>query len=50
MVILVEIDYFFFCMVLMYVYMGYMWYEDIKFYEDWFWEKNCIDLKWGYVE
>ena len=29
---------------LMYVYMGHMKYEHIKPYEDWFWEKNKIDL------
>ena len=29
---------------LMYIYMGHMRFEDTKPYEDWFWEKNRIDL------
>jgi len=29
---------------LMYIYMGHMRYEDTKPYEDWFWDKNKIDL------
>ena len=29
----------------MYIYMGHMKYEHTKPYEDWFWEKNRIDLK-----
>ena len=28
----------------MYVYMGHMKYEHLKPYEDWFWEKNSIEL------
>ena len=28
----------------MYVYMGHMKYENIKPYEDWFWEKNNFNL------
>lgn len=35
---------------LMYVYMGHMKYENIKPYEDSFWTKNRIDLKFGFVE
>ncbi|MBL7987473.1 MAG: FAD-dependent oxidoreductase, partial [Chlorobi bacterium] len=35
---------------LMYVYMGHMTYQNIKPYEDWFWQKNSIDLVHGYVE
>ncbi|MCE7933695.1 MAG: NAD(P)/FAD-dependent oxidoreductase [Chlorobi bacterium CHB2] len=35
---------------LMYVYMGHMTYGNIKPYEDWFWQKNRIDLVNGYVE
>ncbi len=45
-----ESDHFFSRTALMYVYMGHMRYEDVKPYEDWFWEKNRIDLKKGYVE
>ncbi len=29
---------------LMYIYMGHMTFEDTKPYEDWFWDKNRIDL------
>lgn len=43
-VISAETDYFFSRTALMYVYMGHMRYEDIKPYEDWFWEKNRIEL------
>jgi len=35
---------------LMYIYMGHMTYEHTKLYEDWFWEKNRIDLVEGWVE
>ena len=48
-VISAETDYFFSRTALMYVYMGHMRFEDIKPYEDWFWEKNRIDLKKGLV-
>ncbi len=34
---------------LMYLYMGHMRYEDLKPYEDWFWEKNRIELRGGWV-
>ena len=40
-----ETDHFFSRTALMYVYMGHMRFEDTKPYEDWFWEKNRIDLK-----
>ncbi|HYW34474.1 MAG TPA: FAD/NAD(P)-binding oxidoreductase [Balneolaceae bacterium] len=34
---------------LMYVYMGHMKYEHTKPYEDWFWDKNEIDLVYDHV-
>ena len=39
-----EGDFFFSRTALMYVYMGHMCKEDIKPYEDWFWDKNRINL------
>lgn len=39
-----ETDYFFSRTALMYVFMGHMRYQDIKPYEDWFWDKNRIGL------
>jgi NAD(P)H-nitrite reductase large subunit len=45
-----ETDYFFSRTALMYVYMGHMKFEHTQPYENWFWEKNRIDLKKGYVE
>lgn len=45
-----ETDYFFSRTALMYVYMGHMKFEHTKPYEDWFWEKNRINLKSGYVK
>jgi len=39
-----ETDHFFSRCALMYIYMGHMPYKDTKPYEDWFWEKNRIDL------
>ncbi len=44
-----ETDYFFSRTALMYVYMGHMKFEHIQPYENWFWEKNRIDLVRGYV-
>ncbi|WP_054852022.1 NAD(P)/FAD-dependent oxidoreductase [Olleya sp. ITB9] len=44
-----ETDYFFSRTALMYVYMGHMKFEHTQPYENWFWEKNRIDLKKGYV-
>jgi len=34
---------------LMYIYMGHMRYKETKPYEDWFWEKNRINLLQSYV-
>ena len=34
----------------MYIYMGHMRFKDTKPYQDWFWEKNRIDLRQNYVE
>ncbi len=45
-----ETDFFFSRTALMYIYMGHMRYEDIKPYENWFWEKNRINLVRGYVQ
>ncbi len=45
-----ETDYFFSRTALMYVYMGHMKFEHTEPYEPWFWKKNRIDLKKGYVE
>lgn len=45
-----ESDYFFSRTALMYVYMGHMKWEHLKPYEDWFWEKNRIELKKAWVE
>ncbi|HLP96243.1 MAG TPA: FAD-dependent oxidoreductase [Saprospiraceae bacterium] len=39
-----ESEYFFSRTALMYVYMGHMRAQDLKPYEDWFWEKNRINL------
>ena len=39
-----ESEYFFSRTALMYVYMGHMKFEHLKPYEDWFWEKNRIEL------
>ncbi|MFD1094907.1 NAD(P)/FAD-dependent oxidoreductase [Salegentibacter chungangensis] len=49
-VISAESDYFFSRTALMYVYMGHMKWNHLKPYEDWFWEKNRIELKKAYVE
>ena len=45
-----ESDYFFSRTALMYVYMGHMKWDNLKPYEDWFWEKNRIELKKAWVE
>ncbi|WP_436517583.1 NAD(P)/FAD-dependent oxidoreductase [Ekhidna sp. To15] len=45
-----ETDHFFSRTALMYIYMGHMKYENTKPYEDWFWEKNKINLKRAWVE
>jgi len=39
-----ETDHFFSRTALMYIYMGHMRFEDTKPYEDWFWDKNRINL------
>ncbi len=49
-VISAESEYFFSRTALMYVYMGHMKWEHLKPYEDWFWEKNRIELKKARVE
>lgn len=45
-----ETDHFFSRTALMYIYMGHMTYEHTKPYEDWFWEKNKIELKRAWVK
>jgi len=45
-----ETDHFFSRTALMYIYMGHMKYEHTKPYENWFWEKNRINLKRGFVK
>ncbi len=45
-----ESDYHYSRPALMYSYMGHMRKEDLKPYEDWFWEKNRITLKTAWVE
>jgi NAD(P)H-nitrite reductase large subunit len=44
-----ETKYFFSRTALMYVYMGHMKFEHTQPYENWFWKKNNIELKEGYV-
>lgn len=44
-----ETDYFFSRTALMYVYMGHMKFDHIQPYENWFWQKNRIELVRGYV-
>ena len=44
-----ETKYFFSRTALMYVYMGHMKYEHTQPYENWFWDKNKIELKEGFV-
>jgi NAD(P)H-nitrite reductase large subunit len=44
-----ETEHFFSRTALMYIYMGHMKFEHTKPYEDWFWEKNKIDLVMDYV-
>jgi NAD(P)H-nitrite reductase large subunit len=45
-----ETDYFFSRTALMYVYMGHMKFEHTQPYENWFWEKNNIQLKKGFAK
>lgn len=49
-VISAESDHFFSRTALMYVYMGHLKWEHLKPYEDWFWEKNRIELVNAWVE
>lgn len=49
-IISAETDYFFSRTALMYIYMGHMKYEHTKPYEDYFWIKNKIELKKGFVQ
>ena len=44
-----ETEYFFSRTALMYVYMGHMKFEHTQPYEPWFWKKNNIELKKGFV-
>ncbi|MEM1319875.1 MAG: FAD-dependent oxidoreductase [Bacteroidota bacterium] len=45
-----ETSYFYSRTALMYIYMGHMRLKDTQPYENWFWEKNRIDLLKAYVE
>lgn len=49
-VISAETPHFFSRTALMYVFMGHMRFQDIKPYEDWFWEKNRIELVFKRVD
>ncbi len=49
-IISAEADYFFSRTALMYVYMGHMKFEHTQPYENWFWRKNRIELKKGFVK
>lgn len=49
-IISAENKFFFSRTALMYVYMGHMKFEHTQPYEKWFWKKNNIDLKQGFVE
>tara|TARA_B100000795_G_scaffold236188_1_gene196211 strand:- start:1780 stop:3126 length:1347 start_codon:yes stop_codon:yes gene_type:complete len=44
-----ETKYFFSRTALMYVYMGHLTFKHTQPYENWFWDKNSIDLKEGFV-
>ncbi len=44
-----ETEFFFSRTALMYVYMGHMKFEHTQPYEPWFWKKNNIELKKGFV-
>ena len=45
-----ETDYFFSRTALMYIYMGHMKFEHTQPYENWFWEKNRINLRKAFVQ
>ncbi len=49
-IISAETEFFFSRTALMYVYMGHMKFEHTQPYENWFWKKNNIELKKGFVE
>lgn len=49
-IISAESDYFFSRTALMYVYMGHLKFEHTQPYENWFWQKNNIQLKKGFVK
>ncbi|MBT8395278.1 MAG: FAD-dependent oxidoreductase, partial [Bacteroidia bacterium] len=49
-IISAESDFFFSRTALMYVYMGHMKFEHTQPYENWFWKKNRINLKSGFVK
>jgi len=49
-IISAETEYFFSRTALMYVYMGHMKFEHTQPYDNWFWKKNRIELKKGFVE
>ncbi|NER14755.1 FAD-dependent oxidoreductase [Leptobacterium flavescens] len=49
-IISAETDYFFSRTALMYIYMGHMKFEHTQPYENWFWKKNRIELKNGFVQ
>jgi NAD(P)H-nitrite reductase large subunit len=49
-IISAESDHFFSRTALMYVYMGHMKFEHTQPYENWFWRKNKIELKNGFVQ
>ena len=48
-IISAESDFFYSRTALMYIYMGHMKFEHTKPYEDWFWQKNKINLIRGFV-
>ena len=48
-IISAETEYFFSRTALMYVYMGHMEFQHTQPYENWFWEKNNINLIQGFV-
>nr|MBC7612969.1 FAD-dependent oxidoreductase [Pseudopedobacter sp.] len=50
MIVSSESEHFFSRTALMYIYMGHMKYEHTKPYENWFWEKNKIELKNAFVD
>ncbi len=50
LVVSAESEHFFSRTALMYIYMGHMKYEHTKPYEDWFWQKNKIELKQAYID